>query len=296
MSKLNSIFNSIPVKIGPRSGFDLSNEHLFSGTTGTLIPVQMIECLPGDRISMGTSFKVTLPPLAVPFMGRVDIAFDAFFVPNRLVWKGWESFITQNNGVSPSRPGSGSLQSPPPSVPLVSMPLGNNADVPEAPFWGPGTLSDYLGAKRPAPSGVGSPAQTRKISALPFLRYHKICDDWYRDENTTLPFFSKNPYIGDSSSVVQEQGLSARVINSYQVGSSVPVLPLVPPSGSSLSSFLAVDTTIGLGSLRQRCWAKDYFTSATYQPQAGAASSVLFDTSGNTGQFTIASLRAAIVN
>lgn len=279
MSKLNSIFNSIPVKVPSRSGFDLSHEHLFTGTTGTLIPVSVIECLPGDKISIGSSFKVTFPPFAAPFMGRIDFCLEAFFVPNRMVWSGWESFITKNNGISPSAPGAEGF---PLSVPTLQTTQPNN-------LLGPGTLCDYLGFKMPFSPGSGNNISfPSSISALPFLRYQKICDDWYRDDATTLPFFPKLPL-----SISSLNGESApRMLPFYQSDISAPLSSLGAPSSNN-GAVPGTDITVGLGSLRQRCWAKDYFTTATYEPQAGQPATVVFDTSGNTGQFSISTLRAA---
>ena len=37
---------------------------------------------------------VKLAPLIAPIMHRVDCFTHYFFVPNRLVWSGWEEFIT----------------------------------------------------------------------------------------------------------------------------------------------------------------------------------------------------------
>lgn len=292
MSKRNSIFTTVPMRIPDRSGFDLSHEHIFTANTGTLVPAASFEVLPGDKVSLGSLFRTTLPPFAVPFMGRIDACLDAFFVPHRIVWKGWESFITQNNGVSPMASADTGTPSPI-SVP-VFLPSSNSSSL------GAGTLADYLGFKLPS----GSTPPNVGMSALKFLAYQKICDDWYRDDNNVLPFFAKNPAGVLASAGAQYSSstvLQSRVINSFTptqiAGQQLSLnFTLGVPSGNDVLTSLAslgVDGTIGLGSLRQRSWAKDYFTTATPAPQAGAASSVAFDTSGSTGQFTIASLRAA---
>lgn len=326
MSKTNKIFESIPVQIPDRSGFDLSHEVLTTAKTGTIIPITHFEVLPGDTISMGSMMKVTLPPFAVPFMGRVDAALEAFFVPNRILWQGWQPFITQNNGVStsgntgqfvpasqttPTTPATNFAANVPIAVPRV-FPIQHTVGMPSgasnsATWADPGYLANYLGVKRygnVANSDLG-------VSALPFLAYHKVCDDWYRDDNNMKPFFPKinpfgfqygsgvfpdpdssqsrneilrsghlAPFVSSTSGYAAEGG-----IESYWLQRSLSSLP----SGAELP----FDTSIGLGELRQRCWSKDYFTSATTRPQAGADSSVVFDTSGNTGSFTIATLRAA---
>lgn len=283
MSKLNRIFQTVPVHIPDRSGFDLSHEALLTTKVGTITPATVFEVLPGDTFSIGAMQKVTLPPFAVPFMGRVDACLEAFFVPNRLLWKGWQSFITQNNGVQ-SVSNGGSSSGVPSSVPLVD--INNSAN---SAYLGNSSLAHYLGLK------MGNTYPQYSLSALPFLAYQKICDDWYRDENNMKPFFVKNALALTNTAAVNSV-YNAHFVNSFVVGaSSSPVLSLAPLGSSGQSSVInsMIDTTVGLGSLRQRCWAKDYFTTATTRPQAGTESSVTFDTSGNTGSFTIATLRAA---
>lgn len=313
MSKTNKIFDSIPVQIPDRSGFDLSHEVLTTAKTGTIVPITHFEVLPGDTVSMGSMLKVTLPPFAVPFMGRVDAALEAFFVPNRLLWQGWQSFITQNNGVNTAgntgnfNPSSDTYRSVPPMVPRVNPFASNLAS--RSDLIGPGSLSNYLGVK-----GTGNAFavdSSFRVSALPYLAYHKICDDWYRDDNNMKPFFPKinQPYFYPNSTSSSPESAHSWLITGHfapfyttsvsNIGSQPdPFGPieydLTGDIGfSSDSSTLPFNPSIGLGSLRQRCWSKDYFTTATTRPQAGADSQVVFDTSGSTGSFTVASLRAA---
>lgn len=344
--KLNKIFQSVPVEIPDRSGFDLSHEVLTTAQTGTIIPVTTIECLPGDTISMGAMMKVTLPPAAVPFFGRVDAELVAAFIPNRLVWAGWQSFITQNNGIQPypstvNRPfqdsflnggeASVNVANVPLSVPLVqpfnaaSSSLAVNLN--GAPWNGPGSLASYLGFKSAAVD-----ISTYSVNALPFLAYHKFVDDWCIDDNTMKPFFPKMPSAmystNQSSSVSPGSGLGApdphylpfnwngrinqtnfpifKITDGFNTSTSTtPGMAQDDntPFDSYDASLFPYNRKLGIGSLRQRCWAKDYFTTATPGPQAGAPAEVLFrnfadpsDPEGSStamGGFTIATLRAA---
>lgn len=281
MSKLNPVFQTVPVNVPDRSGFDLSHESLFTAYCGTITPATVLEVLPGDTFSIGAMQKVTLPPFAVPFMGRIDACLEAFFVPNRLLWSGWQAFITQNNGVQ-SVSNGGSSNGVPLSVPVVDIAASANA-----PYVGVGSLCRYLGAKFGSPYSI-------PVSALPFLAYHKICDDWYRDENNMKPFFLKSPTLAGSANNSNFGTYLPHLINHFTQNNSTAVLSLAPSGGTSIVGISdAVDVTLGLGSLRQRCWAKDYFTTCTTRPQAGADASITFATNGATGSFTIATLRAA---
>lgn len=276
--KLNSVFQTASVPIPDRSGFDLSREHLLTTTVGTLTPVECIEVMPNDTISMGAMAKTTFPPFAVPFMGRIDACMEAFFVPMRILWKGWQAFITQNAGFQNYPAASLPNGSVPLQVPVIDLSDTNNA-----PYLGVGSLTDYLGYKS---SSIGS---GWSISAMKHLAYHMVCDYWYRDQNNVKPFFAKN-----ITSAIAGNGSLQHVINSANANSNTPVLPLYPvASGGGVVYDNLWDSTLGLGMLRQRCWAKDYFTTMTTRPQAGDAAQITFATSGATGNFTIADLRAA---
>lgn len=329
MSKLNKIFQSVPVPVPDRSGFDLSHESIGTATTGTVVPVTHFEVLPGDTISMGSMMRVTLPPFAVPFMGRIDAELTAAFIPYRLLWKHWQSFITQNPGFqvksgvyNESFDGAPtSFPNAPYQVPTLINPdsvtsgYGVGTDsTKELAMYARGSLADYLGVKPFIQSQdsqgntiMSKPLSKYGISALPFLAYHKFCDDWIRDDNVMKPFFldkvaatsigATTPGAGNgyNASTFYPSGRLCPSFGNgvFQVPQNFLLQPFVPQIAIASTSMIPCDLSIGLGSLRQRCWAKDYFTTATYRPQAGAESSVSFDTSGNTGAFTIASLRAA---
>lgn len=306
MSKTNKIFERIPVEIPDRSGFDLSHEVLTTAKTGTVVPVTHMEVLPGDTISMGSMMKVTLPPFAVPFMGRIDAELVASFIPYRLLWKGWQSFITQNNGITPTRSyleyNPVTHQMEPTLDPATSQTYATQDGVPinvplatiSAGVAGPGSLANYLGVKL----GSVSTGQV-DISALPFLAYHKFCDDWIINDTIQKPFFPKNPFNVNQAIYPDQASQGSMYDNPHFIPffeSSYSFSSPFSLNNTDTSYNYPYDGSLALGSLRQRCWAKDYFTTATTRPQAGADSQVTFSVDPNdnySGGFTIASLRAA---
>lgn len=267
MSKLNKVFSEVEVPIIDRSGFDLSHEHLTTAKPGQIIPISWVETMPADVHSIGAQMRVTLPPLAVPFMGRVDAAIETFFVPYRILWRGWEAFITKNPGVQTAFGAD-----VPDVVPSVIV------DQSTAAISG---LASYLGC--PVPDG-SSPGEVR-VSALPFLAYHMIYDHFYRDENNMLPFFPKYAQGGTS-----DYGITPGLM---PITFETATFALNSTNGNIDIPGVA-NTTQKLGDTRQRCWAKDYFTTATTRPQAGPASSVVFEVDSDLeGEISVASLRSA---
>lgn len=276
MSHYSSVFSRVPVDMPNRSGFDMSHENLGTATCGTLIPVLVDELLPNDTVSLGASFQVQLPPMATDFFGRVDYVLEAFFVPSRLLWGGWQSFMTHPTA-NPQYPANTPVQGK--STYLPQLRINPNLDTPENhAITRDGCLLDYLGAK-----GIGASVGSIQFNALSALAYHRIYDDWYRDSRIQAPLFYR-PEAMDDISVrsipFQSGGVDSPIVFDFSNG---------VPADSKFSDGLS------LLSLRQRNWGKDYFTSASTLPQAGNASTLTFDVDvdAGSGQFSIAALRAA---
>ena len=94
------LFQKTPVKIPNKSGFDLSHENMLTLDCGTLVPVMTDLLIPGDKVSLGSAFEIQLPPMATDFYGRVRFKMEAFFVPCRLLYGGWQDFMTSPVGTS----------------------------------------------------------------------------------------------------------------------------------------------------------------------------------------------------
>ena len=81
-----------------RSKHTLSNYHLTTCDMGQLIPVNLIEALPGDTFQLSTSAVIRVSPLAAPVMHPVTVLMHHFFYPHRLGFAAedasFEDFIT----------------------------------------------------------------------------------------------------------------------------------------------------------------------------------------------------------
>lgn len=269
MSNYSKIFHKVPVEIPNKSGFDCSHENVFTAKCGTLIPSMVDLLLPNDTVSLGTKLQVQLPPMATDFYGSVNAKCECFFVPLRVLYGGMQEILTHptNGAVYPV--GTGSNQKAR-FVPHLSVPDN---------LIGPGTLCDYLGSK--VASNVGQ--QSVEYSVLPFLMYHKVYDDWYRDSRIQKPVFSK-PQSGGN------------------YNQDFDFLPYVTVFGNPTPTVLSgsyCSDGVRATDLRQRNWSKDYFTNATTLPQAGQGADVTFVTNtpsgqtAGTGSFSISTLRAA---
>lgn len=139
-----------------RNKHSLSNYKLLTCNMGALVPVGCYEVLPGDTVQQSTSLLLRVSPLLAPVMHPVTVRIHHWFVPHRLVWPGFEDFITggqngQGDGVT---------------VPIATTQPGGVAQ---------GSVADYMGV----PPGVAG----LSISLIPFRSYNKVFNEYYRDQD-----------------------------------------------------------------------------------------------------------------
>lgn len=138
-----------------RNKFSLSHYRLFTGKMGYIIPIGLVEVLPGDSVRHATSLFMRLAPMLAPVMHPCHVCIHTWYVPFRLVWDEFEDFITGGpDGLNTS------------VFPTVKAPSGGFAI---------GSLADYM----QVPTGVAD----IEISALPFRAYNMIYNEWYRDQD-----------------------------------------------------------------------------------------------------------------
>ena len=136
-----------------RSKHSLSHYKLLTCDPGELVPIGLVEALPGDSIQHATSALVRTSPLLSPVMHPFQVKIHHWFVPYRLIWDDWENFITGGE--------DGLDNSTFPTIDVSSAAVGS--------------LADYLGV----PTGVTS----LSVSALPFRAYAMIYNSHYRDQD-----------------------------------------------------------------------------------------------------------------
>lgn len=261
MAHLSKIFTKVPVDMPNRSGFDLSFENLLTMKVGTLTPVLCEEVIPNETYSLGYLSQVQLPPMATNFFGRVDLRLEAFFVPMRILWGGWQNFFTM-----PTNNPYGTPVVRPTQVPTLNL-------QPEFTFNKPTELLDYLGIRN-----FPNQQNQMEINILPLVAYHRIYDEWYRNSKITKPAFVRS---------------AVSAAERFKI-SNLPWISTDYIISSETTDDFNLADGVSLFSLRQRCWAKDYFTTAALYPQADGT------TTGATaavadGKISISSLRSANV-
>lgn len=224
-----------------RSKHNLSSTHLTSLDMGELIPVNLLETLPGDSFQVSTSALIRCAPMLAPPMHPVRVRIHHWFVPFRLLWDNWEPFITGG-------------------------PDGNNASV--FPTINPatvtqGSLANYLGL----PVGL-CPA----VSALPFRAYALIWNEFYRDQDlqTARPISLLDGVDSTTNQLLQNCAWEKDYFTSSRPWEQKGPAVTIPVSGTIVGSGQPTFTAPGYGSPRkmetisgQKIWYADQSTNAS---------------------------------
>lgn len=257
---------SVRVNVPGRSTFDKSFKNILTGKVGYLVPLVSKYVMPGAKGSLKISLSASLPPLASDTFMRADLKVEAFLVPLRLLYGGFESWLTGRS--LRKKPAGGTASYVRAELPFLRVGDGTSAGMAsDLSYMGAGSLSDYLGL-RIDPNNLPS-AYQQHFNIFPFLAYHRIWDDWYRNPRVTNSIFG--PSV-DASSV----GLSQ--------------LPYW--STDSLTAFSIrnqFDNGDYLSGLHNRNYGADYFTVAQLNAQSGGPQSVAV----SSNSFTIQALRQA---
>lgn len=254
------IFNTVPVKKPQMSAFDLSYNNYFTCDMGELIPALVLPVMPSDRIEYAPTFQVRFAPMLNPVFADIYAKVECFFVPYRLLWDSWKTYITGVNQ-------NGDIKDVPSQVPYVQttwIQPGVDLDSAQLDSF---RFADFLGA-----CGIYRMVKDKTLtddykkfvfSCFPFRAYTLIWNEYYRDEFVDKPVsygvhsISGDLYIGSNNVNLSHYGIF------------------------------------------HRRWQKDYFTTATPTPQLGSdASGVQVSISGTEvsnlkGFFTVAQFRVA---
>lgn len=236
------------------STFDLSYRSRLTGIMGDLIPVLCKEIVPGDHFKVGVSSLIRLAPLQAPVFDDCRVDFHAFFVQNRIIDPRWKEFITGGIGL-------GSDWRPADITPLLFSEkylVGGLIDSAEEEythqFGSVSSLADYLGIhygsytetadQRPSPTLDMSGVDGYPILAYPFLAYHQIWNDWFRNERIeeALNFFD------DAGNFLDALGGNGRV---------------------SYPHYVVTQQVLDFFAIHKRNFAKDKYTTALPEPVIG---------------------------
>ena len=152
-----------------KSKFNLSHNYSTTLNMGNLVPVLTMDCLPNDTFRISMKSFIRAQPMLAPIMHEVYFYTQYWFVPYRLLWKDWPTFITGGETGNEDS----TLKFPTITAPTDGFKVGS--------------LADYFGF----PVNQGG----IEVSAMPFRAMAEIWNTRYRDED-----------IQDEIPITYEQG------------------------------------------------------------------------------------------
>lgn len=237
---MSKLFDFKQVRNKPsRNGFDLSRRFAFTAKTGEILPVCTIFTMPGDKFKIKSQHFTRTSPVQSAAFVRIREYFDWFYVPFRMLWNSWPTFITQmeNNPIQaqsitanfdpteevPSLTRDQLLQAPFDCIQGASAPNQINAfGFKRFPLWS--KLYNYFGYGRDTgcyDKDYDGPTVYNNsnipVNIFPIAAYHKIYNDYFRNSQWEVasPFLWDFTYSGGGILPLPTKG------NSYWTGKTL---------------------------------------------------------------------------
>ena len=153
---MQNVANTVLLQKPDHSLHDMSSQTLTTTVIGRITPVNCIEVVPGDTITIGHEMLLKFMPLGTPIMQGLTAYIHSFYIPFRVMWKNWKYFIAQNLD-----PYTGQI----PLHPLIST-------IDSATYNNVNYITRYLGLTD----------TVNDVSPFPFLAYQRIYNEYYRHE------------------------------------------------------------------------------------------------------------------
>ena len=211
----SAVFTSMEYGSPNRNAFNLSKMTHGTMRFGKLYPVYSRMVMAGDSFKIKPSHFIRFASVISPILNKINISYSAFYVPFRLVWKFFPTFISggyNNDGVYTDEQGNyldrnDNLTNSPftPTIPTIDLlstdGVGDSAEFVFKPY--DGSLLDWLGYptfkdksdlqailhKLDKSPLLEKFRASQVINALPLMCYHKVVKDWFTNNNikdTTL--------------------------------------------------------------------------------------------------------------
>lgn len=308
----SALLNGRTIKVENRSGFDKSRLNLLTTGVGTITPIVKQLLIPSSG-KMSVKIHAELPPLATDAFLRSHLKLEAFFVPLRICYGGFQSWFTKEELFKDGEWDSAQL-------PYFFIPTevtvdaqGTNYDIRNGDnmeHFGPSSLTDYFDFKVGNAQHFHALADSDNdipinnyllrgvpVNIFPYIAYHLIYDNYYRNKSVSRPLFSppdnlnQNPslpfYVSQLPYVHYASRMPVVAGGRFETGSPVYDTDTMVASDKFVSVLGKFQNGVYLDNLHQRNYGDDYFTAARPSAQQGSPVEVRV----NNGRFTIQSLR-----
>lgn len=197
----SAVFTNLEYRDPDRNVFNLSKQTHGSMQFGKVYPVYSRVTMAGDSFKVKCSHFVRFASVLSPILNKINLTYVGFYVPFRLVWKYWPTWISggyNNDGVYTDERGNYlNDQDLPtttpfkPALPTIDVFTGADSFDPLFDLQD-GSLADWLGYPTFLKGSDNFNAMDyyrqeltylHKINLLPFMCYQKCITDWLINPN-----------------------------------------------------------------------------------------------------------------
>lgn len=290
-----------------RNGFDLSYKNAFTAKAGELLPVSVIECIPGDKFKISSKSLTRTQPLNSAAFVRMREYYDVFFVPYRLLWNRYPTFFTNmkdfHHAAGINQSGDVTDMHPWFTFDDIKQYLGAVASQDTEPH-----ATNFFGFDRATLTkklldllGYGSDwtddARTENtvFNPNPLLAYQKIYQDFFRDDQweNAAPYSYNLDYItqasGGSSLHIPVSSIDVNLMNMFDMRyCNFPkdyFMGMLPSAQYGVESFVPLGGSESLNAPLSKYSSTGGFLVGNF----GTNATTGFTDSFNIGTMTIAS-------
>lgn len=225
-----------------RSRFDLSHEHITTLNEGDLIPIDLMEVLPGDTFQIKPGMMTRLQSTFVKApIGNVFADIYYFFVPSRILFPDWKKLWGENKAYSAD------ITTKVPTLNFDISPdlLSNLEKNKIKKFFNYFGLNIYNYGLF---DGHTSPKLNSNLNALPIMAYQTIYNEWFRDQNLQDPIAvssSLNGFTAGSNVITNKSSFMVQKVSKYH--DYFTSCTLAPQKGPSVTTGLSGSADVVLG-------------------------------------------------
>lgn len=221
-----------------RSRFDLSHEHITTLNEGDLIPIDLMEVLPGDTFQIKPGMMARLQSTFVKApIGNVFADIYYFFVPSRILFPNWKKLWGENKAYTADITTK---------VPTLSFDIGQNS-INNLKKKMIKKFFNYFGLnlyKSDFLDGSTQPNRQTNLNALPIMAYQTIYNEWFRDQNLQDPIPVTSSLHASSVTTNEDSFIIQKVSKYHDYFTSCT---LAPQKGPSVTTGLSGSADVVLG-------------------------------------------------
>lgn len=221
MSKQNLFVPKVQNHVS-RNAFDVSQRRIYSAKAGEILPCFLRDCLPGDKVKVKANAFTRTAPLNNAAFARMKQYFNFYFVPYRLLYRDFPSFVIQQSASSKSAIKIDEKFDVPSVLPHTTenalLNITQSYFLPNVNHPHESLFYNIDGSKKPFAGmlnrfGLSQLTQTRKL--LQYLGYYRITRPGMNDINSMSEFEYKVA-CGTGSSVNNNTEISLFPLMAYQ--------------------------------------------------------------------------------